>query len=888
MAKRWKKLAAIAVSAVLATSMVFGLAACGEKKPGSDNPGENVEPNPGPNPGPNPVSGSYTYNATYSASPTTWNPHTWESNTDSIILGYITMGFYEVQLTYGTDGKPNGQYEWVPEMAAAFPLDVTSSYVGKYGVKAGDKGKAWEIALNEKACWEDGTPIKADDYVYSMQQQLDPEMLNRRSDSYTGGTFTVVGAKNYLYGGHLGKVDNMISEAYGDDEYVLFDDFTVDADGYLKKTVDGVDCFIVLDINDGGNWGSTSLKKYYDNYGAAVFGDAWEGVEAKADEGGLVKLTKADAEVICDMIAVLHGYEDAAEYAEDAGDYAYLEWEEFCYYGKVFDKIAWEGNVGLEKTGDYKIVIVLQDEISEFNLKYNLSSTWLVNKDLYEKNKVPATGAGTLVSSTYCTTLASTISYGPYKLESYKLDTDFKLVKNDKWYGYTDGKHEGQFQTTAVYYRMVSGSDAHETNKMLFLKGEIDDLGLLAAEVPTYNSSKYFEITPGSYTFQFFLCSNLSWLESESNDTENHSVLSLDTFRKAISYSISRQAYCQSYSPASQPGFGVLNYLYVIDPDTGALYRDTDAAKKTSVKYAGFEEQADGSWKCTYKDLTFADLDEAYDALTGYDPEYAAQLFEEAYAEAKAAGLYTDGQKVVINYGNPGELSANATAMLASFNEMFADALKYCKGSTFAGVEIKPDTSYANENAYWEALKAGKMDLSFSAWGGSAMDPWGIIFSCYIDPANSNNYGFDKLSKTIDITVDVSKVSTKASGVGNTLTASLYDWASWLNNGQGSADFDKNNIFQLLGVAVGDADIDFKVEVLAACELAQLETTVNVPIYYQYENGLRSAKYNNGYESYINSLIGRGGLRHVTYNYTDDEWTAFVAAQGGNLDTYYQ
>lgn len=117
-----------------------------------------------PNGGKTEPAAKYTYRSAASNSPTTWNPHTWENNTDSIILNFTTIGFYDVQLNADKNG-----YEFVPEMAAAFPVDVTSEYVGKYGVKAGDTGKVWKIALNPNAKWNDGTAITADDYIGSLK-----------------------------------------------------------------------------------------------------------------------------------------------------------------------------------------------------------------------------------------------------------------------------------------------------------------------------------------------------------------------------------------------------------------------------------------------------------------------------------------------------------------------------------------------------------------------------------------------------------------------------------------------------------------------------------------------------------------------------------------------
>lgn len=70
----------------------------------------------------------YTYNTAMTAmgGGLDWNPHAWETNEDSIILNYISMGFYTFKLNSARDG-----YSVVPEMAAEMPVDVTKEYVGQ-------------------------------------------------------------------------------------------------------------------------------------------------------------------------------------------------------------------------------------------------------------------------------------------------------------------------------------------------------------------------------------------------------------------------------------------------------------------------------------------------------------------------------------------------------------------------------------------------------------------------------------------------------------------------------------------------------------------------------------------------------------------------------------
>ena len=94
-------------------------------------------------------------------------------------------------------------------------------------------------------------------------------------------------------------------------------------------------------------------------------------------------------------------------------------------------------------------------------------------------------------------------------------------------------------------------------------------------------------------------------------------------------------------------------------------------------------------------------------------------------------------------------------------------------------------------------------------------------------------------------------------------------------------------LFAELGL-LADADLALKVKVLAAVEYAELNTYNNLPIFYSVANSLNSAKIRNGADTYLGPMIGYGGIRHLTYNYTDEEWTAFVQSNSGNLENIYR
>ena len=99
--------------------------------------------------------GNYTLRESSGASPKTWNVHNWETNTDSLIMGYTEMGLYD--FAYSNEGGTE-HYEIIPEMAAAKPVaeELTEAEVALYGYKGTETRVKWKIDLNERVSWANG------------------------------------------------------------------------------------------------------------------------------------------------------------------------------------------------------------------------------------------------------------------------------------------------------------------------------------------------------------------------------------------------------------------------------------------------------------------------------------------------------------------------------------------------------------------------------------------------------------------------------------------------------------------------------------------------------------------------------------------------------------
>jgi len=154
---------------------------------------------------------------------------------------------------------------------------------------------------------------------------------------------------------------------------------------------------------------------------------------------------------------------------------------------------------------------------------------------------------------------------------------------------------------------------------------------------------------------------------------------------------------------------------------------------------------------------------------------------------------------------------------------------------------------------YYDHAQQGLFEMIMSTWGGSSMDPYGIV-ECYCDEETMFEYGFKPKSEELTIEVN-----------GQAITKTFYDWYQALVNGEYAA-----------------ADADTRLVVLAGIELGILETYNCTPMYYRTATSLESQKVNQGAEEYV-QIVAFGGVRHLTYNYTDAEWEEYCKSQNNQL-----
>lgn len=880
------------ISLLLASAMVLSMAACGKDGNTDDTPGstgqssESTEsdsssseaPEDSTGPEKDPFSGhtlghfeddgkTYTYHSWTTVLPSAWNVQTYENNEATTVLNYTSDSLYSYEFT-----EDYSTFVIVPSMASDYATDVTSQYVGKYGIEAGDVNKAWSIPLKQNLKFDNGDPITANTFVESIKLLLNPKAQNGRADDFYMGTFKPYNAENYLKQGAYG-VSEFVSANYGDDEYVDPAEFTTDDEGHLQH--DGKD--IIFDTNSSGNWGGDPWSAYGLDDSVAQYAN----LLAAADENGRVKLTAELLKDVQDIIAMLHGYDNVEGYAADAGDYAYKEFEEAAFFGMMYPEMDWS-EVGVFAPSDYELVIAIQDPMEDnYYLRSALATSFfLVHPDLYTQCIDESTG---IYTNTYGTSLDTYVGFGPYKLIEFVEGSYVRFERNLNWHGYADGEYLADtYMADGVRVQLLEGEAATATAHEMFLKGELDGFSLGTPEyINEYISSEYTVFTDSESTWLLVMNPDQANFErtqavaepvlNKSNKV-NKTVMTLPDFRKALSYALDRQDFILATIPTMKPAPYVLSKVLVADPETMQTYRSYDAAKDAVLSFWGLSD-AWGEGK------EYADRDEAIDSITGFDPEGAKVLFDTAYDQAVEQGLLSDEDiasgnwEVQILVGLPSEHKAyvNGGEYLQT---AWTNAAQGTKFENHLSVKL---TDPLGSTWSQELKNNGNIDVLFLVgWSGDPMDPYGL-FGCTVDPQLQYDTFTDKSSVTYDVVIN-----------GQTLRASYFEWIHDALNGQAiSAQVvgaDGNVTGETVSISAGSSDpTEVRVAITAAGEEAIMNLANLFPLASDASASLRGMRME--YVTYdYNLMMGFGGITWNKFLMDDDEYAQYVTSQGGTLN----
>ena len=804
------------------------------------------------------------YNTTTSVMPSNWNEFTYADNNDTQIMNYIGSAFFEYDYKFENDKKYNedgtinkdgivaGAY--TTNYSAATKLeDVTSTVDAKWGYTDEQKaegGYAWKITLRDDLKWDDGTAITAADFEYSMKQLLDPAFMNFRANTYYD-TLMIKNSKAYFFQNQEGTYETVISQGYAS----------------LQEAIDaGVELYIDA-------WGFWGAEGYIDENGNEV--SQWVAITDEtvysADGAGADALSGA-------ML-----FADYGAYLEVGAGYdAYIA----SYVENTVRDVAWE-NVGIYAVEGENAIVLCLDKAYSFLKEDGSLSVWapyyfsslpVVHQAKYEASKIAPADGATLWTSNYNSSLETSASWGPYKLTEFEAGSHYKLEKNENWYGWNLEQYKNQYNITAINCRKV---EEFATKWMGFLNGTYDDASLQTENVADYLDSKYVYFTSTSTgTFGMQLYSNLSTLKNSGN---NNGILAIQEFRHAFNLALNRSDIGEKIWPGSAvPCFGLINVAYYYDIENspeladGGQYRNTTIAKEGILRAYGFEQDADGKWSSG--DLADLSTDDAYDALTGYNPTVAKQKMQEAIdillANPEEYG-YDATKNITLTYGASSD--TDKQRFRASYLQEVLDGL-----TAGTALEDKIDIVFdASAGAQWaNAFRTGATQIGFGyGFSGNAFNPFDII-GAFVNPDDDLNYHMYWDTSSIDMTLTMPAGDYE--GAGETITMTVQNWYYCLN---GLAETE--NQAKTYNWGEGFAPAEARLTILSALEELTIKESRSVMLIADGGGSFLGAKFSYFSED-EHTFMGVGGIRYMEVNYTDAEWATFVAENNNDLSAEYK
>ena len=915
----------------------------------------------------------YSYRMGPSDLPTSWNYHTYQSNSSTFVLDYSSDSLY----TFDYKDENCDSFTIVPSMAADFPTDITAQvaaqegkadlwnlHSGVYNVTLADDGEyvaltsaigfegtegtlaeddiydvydsaydayigtalvrlnigdelpaenlVYSIPLKHNLKFDNGDPITAQTFVESMKLLLNPKAANFRADNvYQSGQLKIANAEEYVKAGKKTYEDKGFVSANGAGTG-RFTGWDNSAENY------GLSDAILEELHfvcSASSFAGSETQKYYDSdidYWYARFANAYN---SKLPVKSLRAAYKAMNNMsLKDIIESEEGFEytytddkDTEDTSDDEEVEAFCTYhealracmaywcnwntpakqipnEEFTFFGieYTWPELPFE-NVGFFAIDDYTLGIVLINPMEDdFYLRYELcTSFFLVHPELYKQCINESTGVYT---NNYGTSVDTYIGYGPYKLTQYVADSTIILEKNPLWHGFDpeDSSYiEGTYQTDRVVFTKVT---ENSTRLEMFLKGELDSYGLQPEDMADYISSDYVVYTDSESTW--YLAMNPSEEVLSNNQasatpvTAGNSVvktvLCLDDFRKALSYSIDREQFNLVLSPTSGVAKALLSAMIFADPEEGVSYRSYDQAKDAILSFWGLADQWGEGKKYPTRDA-------AIDSITGYDPEGAKALFNAAYTQAVAAGYITEAMgnnwEVQIVIGKPSE----AKYYNDGYDFLKANWTKAVEGTSFEGHLAFRQSDVLGSTTFGTYLREGDVDILFGVgYGGSMFDPYSMM-DCFTGQLQYDPFT-DKNEVELAITYDFDGTGAK------TYVASLYKWVSEALQGKDititqldeNGDRTQNTLTINAGVNAPSA---MRIAILAAAEEKVMTLSNIFPLQTDSSASLHCMRINYKTDEYVLGM-GFGGVKYFTYNMTDQEFLKAAYKQKGHKLNY--
>lgn len=334
----------------------------------------------------------------------------------------------------------------------------------------------------------------------------------------------------------------------------------------------------------------------------------------------------------------------------------------------------WE-DVGVKLINDHELEITLQYPATELDFYTTIGTLiWPVQEEMYE-----ACMNEDRTSTTYGTTLETTPSAGMFTLTEWITDGHDKFVRNDD----DPLVQEGYIKIDSMTRRYIS---QNATREEMFFKGELDNHSLTGETYVQYKNDPRAYPMRSPNVWGYFV-----------NGASDNPIMQNKDFRNALYYGTPRESIAEDvYKLYPAAPYIVSTAIYVGDPISGGeYYRDTEAAKAVTEKYAT-------------------------------DPEKAKELFDKAYeanggTPVSVEYIYFEGQE---------DQKRQAEILQETFENLFGK-----DRFTMTLRAMPPSSAY-------DVYRSGDYDLGLGVRLANEFNPWATMNVWTSDYADKYITGF--------------------------------------------------------------------------------------------------------------------------------------------------
>lgn len=365
---------------------------------------------------------------------------------------------------------------------------------------------------------------------------------------------------------------------------------------------------------------------------------------------------------------------------------------------------------------DNSITFELKKPVSQFYAQYFLNSYNPLPQEFLD-----AIGGieyyGNFGEDNGTTPVDNFLSLGNYYLETWESDQAITYKRNDTWFETKLPETRDRYTIPGIHTKVLKAlnSDPEAAFKE-YIAGNIDSCPVPSTKIKEYATHEDVVITKGDSVFKL----NFNALDQEtwvSIFGENGSVIQTapkdyynckpimhnSNFIKGFGFAIDRETYAKNRGVVASQNYFSGNYL--INPEEGISYNDTQAHKKAIEDY--FPE--------TY----------------GYNKEAAVKLFSLAVDELVDNGDYELGTKanptvvsVVVSWMNPNDTSEYGNEIEKYIEDAFNDPA-VCGGRL--KLDLVNENGTTNYEEVYDKMQTGQFDIGFGSISGMDNDPLGFM-----------------------------------------------------------------------------------------------------------------------------------------------------------------